>query len=106
MPNRSRFGSSLEETAEHTFYFCERVHPFWNHVGEWTARIESKQLVLLDICYVGDNILPQFQGEKRVVFLAILGDVNIVYTQDCICSTNKRIQLCITLPSRYFRLAT
>ena len=28
--------------------------------------------MLLDIVYVVDNILPQFQGEKRVVFLAIL----------------------------------
>ena len=25
---------------------------FWDHVGEWTARIEPKQLVLLDVGYV------------------------------------------------------
>ena len=36
------------------------------------ARIEPKQLVLLDVGYVVDNVLPPFQGEKRVVFLAIL----------------------------------
>ena len=58
--------------AEHAFYFCERVRPFWDHVGEWTAQIEPKQLVLLDIDYVVDNVFLPFQGEKRVVFLAIL----------------------------------
>ena len=68
----ARCGSGLEETAEHAFYYCERVRPFWDHVGEWTARIEPKQLVLLDVGYVVDNILSPFQGEKRVVFLAIL----------------------------------
>ena len=64
----------LEETAEHAFYNCERVRPFWDHIGEWTARIETKQLVLLDVGYVVDNVLPPFQGEKRVVFLADLDD--------------------------------
>ena len=34
-------------------------------------RNEPKQLVLLDVGYVVDNVLPPFQGEKRVVFLAI-----------------------------------
>ena len=72
MPDCARCGSGLEETVEHAFYYCERVHPFWDHVGEWTARIEPKQLVLLDVGYVVDNILPPFQGKKRVVFLAIL----------------------------------
>ena len=62
----------LEETAEHAFSYCERVRPFWDHVGEWTARIEPKQLVLLDVGYVVDNVLPPFHGEKRMVFLAIL----------------------------------
>ena len=72
MPDCARCGSGLEETAEHAFYYCERVRPFWDHVGEWTARIEPKQLVLLDVGYVVDNVLPPFQGEKRVVFLVIL----------------------------------
>ena len=45
----ARCGSGLEETAEHAFYYCERVRPFWDHVGEWTARIEPKLLVLLDV---------------------------------------------------------
>ena len=40
--------------------------------------IEPKQLVLLDIGYIVDNILPPFQGEKRVVFLAILAVARIV----------------------------
>ena len=72
MPDCPRCGSGLEETAEHAFYYCERVRPFWDHVGEWTARIEPKQLVLLDVGLVGDNVLPLFHSEKRVVFLAIL----------------------------------
>ena len=42
------------------------------------ARIELKQLVRLDVGYVVDNVLPLFQGEKRVVFLAILAVARIV----------------------------
>ena len=72
MPDCPRWGSRLEETVKHAFHCCERVRPFWNHVGEWTARIEPKQLELLDVGYVVDSVLSQFQGEKRVVFLAIL----------------------------------
>ena len=72
MPDCVRCGSGLEETVEHAIYYCERVRPFWDHVGEWTACIEPKQLVLLNVGYVVDNVLPPFQGEKRVVFLAIL----------------------------------
>ena len=78
MPDCPRCDSGLEETAEHAFYYCERVHPFWDHVGEWTARIEPMQLVLLDVGYVVDNVLPPFQGEKRVVFLAILAVARMV----------------------------
>ena len=78
MPDCACCGSGLEETAEHAFYHGERVHPFWDHVGEWTARIEPKQLVLLDVGYVVDNVLPAFQGEKRVVFLAILAVARMV----------------------------
>ena len=78
MPDCTRCGSGLEETAEHAFYYCERVRPFWDHVGEWTARIEPKQLVLLDVGFVVDNVLPPYQGEKRVVFLAILAVARMV----------------------------
>ena len=78
MPNCAHCGSGLEETAEHAFYYCERVRPIWDHVGEWTASIEPKQLVLLDVGYVVDNVLPPFQGEKRVVFLAILAVARMV----------------------------
>ena len=70
MPDCSRYGCDLEEMAEQAFYYFKRVRSFRNHVGEWMARIEPKQLVLLDVGYVIDNVLPQFQGEKRVVFLA------------------------------------
>ena len=48
------------------------VSEFVRFVGEWTARIEPKQLVLFDVGYVVDNVLPSFQGKKRVVFLTIL----------------------------------
>ena len=75
MPDCAR---CLEETAEHAFYYCERVRPFWDHLGEWTARIEPKQLVLLDVGYVVDNVLPPFQGEKLVVFLVILAVARMV----------------------------
>ena len=78
MPDCARCGSGLEETAEHAFYYCERVRPFWDHVGKWTARIEPKQLVLLDVGYVVDNVLSPFRGEKRVVFLAILAVARMV----------------------------
>ena len=78
MPDCPRYSSGLEETAEHAFYYCERVHPLWNHVREWMAHIEPKKLVLLDIGYVLDNVLPQFQGGKRVVFLTILSIARMV----------------------------
>ena len=74
----ARCSSGLEETAEHAFYYCERVRPFGDHVGEWTARIKPKQLVLLDAGYVIENVLPLFQGEKCVVFLAILAVARMV----------------------------
>ena len=72
MPDCARCGSGLEETAEHAFYYCERVRPFWDHVGGWTVGIKPKQLVLPDVGYVVDNVLPPFQCEKRVVLLVIL----------------------------------
>ena len=78
MPDCARCSSSLEETAEQAIYYCERVRSFWDHAGVWTALIEPKQLVLLDVSYVVDNVLPPFQGEKRVVFLAILAVARIV----------------------------
>ena len=78
MPDCPRCGCGLEETAEHAFYYCERVRLFWDHVGELRARIEPKQLVLLDVGYVVDNVFPPFQGEKRVVFLAILAVARMV----------------------------
>ena len=73
-----RCSSGLEETAEYAFYYFEGVRPFWSHVGKWTACIEPKQLMLLDFGYVVDNVLLQFYGEKRVVFLAILAVTKMV----------------------------
>ena len=72
MSDCPRCSSGLEETALHAFYYCERVRSFWSHVVEWTARIRPRQLVLLDVGYVIDNVVPPYKGEKRVVFLAIL----------------------------------
>ena len=72
MPDCACCGSGLREMAENAFYYCKRVRPFWDHVGEWTAHIKPKQLMLIDVGYVGDNVLPPFQGEKHGVFLAIL----------------------------------
>ena len=42
-----------------------------SHVREWTARIDHKQFVPLDVGYVVDNVDPPYRGEKRVVFLVI-----------------------------------
>ena len=78
MPDCARCGSGSEETGEHAFYFCEWVRSFWDHVGERMDRIEPKQLVLLDVGYVVDNVLPPFQGEKRVVFLTLLAVARMV----------------------------
>ena len=78
MPDCSRCGSGLEETALHAFYYCKRVHPFWSHVKEWTAHISPRELVLLDVGYVVDNVNPPFQGKKRVVFLVILAVARMV----------------------------
>ena len=40
MPDCACCGSGLEETAERAFYYCVRVRPFQDHVGEWTVRID------------------------------------------------------------------
>ena len=66
-------------------YYCERFFPFWDYGGEWTARIEPSQLVLLDVGCIVDNVLPRFKGENRVVFLAILAVARMV-----IWSTRKK----------------
>ena len=67
-------GSGLEETALHAFYYCEWVCQFCSYIGEWTACIDPKQLVLLNVGYVD----PPWKGEKWVVFLVILAVVRVV----------------------------
>ena len=57
MPGFPRCSSGLEETAVFGVM--------------WMARNEPKQIVQLDVGYVVDNVLPRFQGEKRLVFLTI-----------------------------------
>ena len=61
MPDCPRCSSGLDETVEHAFYHYERVRPFWDHVGEWTVRIEPKQFVLFDVGYVVDKVYPSFK---------------------------------------------
>ena len=78
IPDCARCSSGLEETAVRAFYYYEWVFPFWDHVGVWMARIKPKQLVLLDVGYIVDNVLASFQGEKRVMFLAILAVTGMV----------------------------
>ena len=68
----------MEEKALHAFYYCKQVCWFWSHVGEWTSCINPKQLMLLDVGYVIDNVLPPWKDEKHVVFLAILGVARMV----------------------------
>ena len=87
MPNCPCCSSGLQETALQAFYYCERVRLFWSHVEEWTARISPQQLVLLDVGSVVDNVDLPFQGEKRVVFLAILAVARMVIWQ----TQNKRL---------------
>ena len=77
MSDWARCGSGLKETSAHVFFYCKQVRPFLDHVGKWTAGIEPKQLVVLDVGYAVDNVLPPFQGEKRVVFFAILAVARI-----------------------------
>ena len=81
MPDCPRCDSDLKEMALHAFYYCERVSPFWSHVEEWTVRISPRELVLLDVGYVVDNVNHPFQCEKRVVFLVILAVDRMVIWQ-------------------------
>ena len=74
MPYCLRCGRGDEEAATHAFYYCEQVRPFRGPVGEWTASIDPKQLVMLDI----DNVVLPSKGEKRKVFLAILAEARMV----------------------------
>ena len=74
----SRYGRGMKETALHPFYDFEWVRPFWSYVEEWTARIDPKQLVLLDVGYIVDNVLLPWKGEKRVMFLEILAVARMV----------------------------
>ena len=74
----ARCSNGLEETAENAFYYCNQVRSFWDHIREWTAHVEPKQLMLLDVGYIVDNVLPLFRREKGVVFLAILAVARMV----------------------------
>jgi len=77
-PSCTRCNSGLEETAEHAFFHCSRVHQFWEYVNEVTARIAPNQWVPLDVGYIVDNVSPPFSGEKQKVFFAILAVARMV----------------------------
>ena len=47
-------------SGRNCFYYCKRVHSFWSHVGEWTAYIDPKELLLLDVGYIVDNVDPPY----------------------------------------------
>ena len=81
MPDCPLCGSGLEETALHAFYYCQRVRLFWSLVEEWTARISTRQIVLLNVGYVMDNVGPPFQSEKGVEYLVILAVARMVIWQ-------------------------
>ena len=81
MPDCPHCGSGLEETTLHAFYCCEQIRPFWSYVEEWTACISPRELVLLDVGYVVDNVNLPFPGEKHVVFLVILVVARMVIWQ-------------------------
>ena len=78
MPDCLRCDSGQEEMALHAFYYYEQDRLFWSHIEEWTAHIDPKQLVLLDVGYVVDNVDPPYQGEKHVMFLVILAVARMV----------------------------
>ena len=71
MPDCPCCDSSLEETALHAIYYCEWVRLFWSHVREWTACIDPKKIVLLNVGYVVDNVDPPYNGEKCVARMVI-----------------------------------
>ena len=45
---------------------------------DWTAHIDPKQLMLLNVSYIVENIDPPYQGEKCVMFLVILAVARMV----------------------------
>lgn len=53
-----RYEHGLKETAEHTFFYCPLVRPFWGQFGELTARIEPEHHVSIDLAYVCYNVSP------------------------------------------------
>ena len=42
------------------------------------AHISPRELVLLNVGYIIDNVVPPYKGEKQVVFLAILAVARMV----------------------------
>ena len=71
--------------ALHAFYNCEWIRSFWSHIREWTAHIDPKQLELLNVGYVVDNVVPPWKSDKHVVFLVIL-----IVTRIVILTTRKK----------------
>ena len=78
MPDCARCGSGLEETAEHAFYYCERVRPFWDHVGEWTARIEPNSSCCSTLVTSWTTFFLRIRVRSVWCFLAILAVARMV----------------------------
>ena len=65
-------GREIKEMEKYAFYYCRGIRLFWDHVREVTARINPKQLVLLDVGYVVDSFNPLWKDKKWRVSPAIL----------------------------------
>lgn len=72
-PKSGRCSDSLK-AAEHAFYHC----PLWEHVGGLVTRIETENLLYLDVSYVCDNVSLSWDGLKRMVFLTLLAVTRMV----------------------------
>ena len=77
-PNCHRCDLDSEETASHAFYHCPQVSPFWEFVGELTARIVPDKIVPMVPAFVLSNVSPPFSGVKRMVFFSLLAVARMV----------------------------
>ena len=79
MPDCNRCNSGLEETAQHAFFHCSKVRPFWEYVNEVTARLfPDRPRTPLDVAYVCDNVPPPWTGVKQLVFYTLLAVARMV----------------------------
>lgn len=65
-PDYHRCDSGIE-TAVHAFFHCPQVHPFWDHVGELTVRIDPEHLMSIDLAYVCDSVSASWSRVKPMI---------------------------------------